>query len=218
MAIQPNLPNPSFADASAYDSDDEGTTASASTSSSSSSGVVLGFDDGAIESKNENSDEADLSVSRIGGRPVRAKKSQLMYMPSLTAALQYFPLQDSDLPPASLLQCPICSISMRLLTQIYAPLADDKLRLLSKPYPRNVYRDEFDRLLYVFGCVKKGCLGVRLLRAARRNESYSKAGREKRRLLAEEKAKQSKEKAQERSHNPFASTSTSVCDLFSRKD
>jgi hypothetical protein len=72
MAIQPNLPNPSFADASAYDSDDEATNASASisSSSSSSSGVVLGFDDGEIEVNDENSDEADLTVSRIGGRPV----------------------------------------------------------------------------------------------------------------------------------------------------
>lgn len=99
---------------------------------------------------------------------------------------------------------------MRLLTQIYAPLSDDKLRPLSAPFPRNAYRDEFDRLLYTYGCVKKGCLGVRLLRAARRSDSYAKAGREKRTLLAAERAKKEQTKAEERAINPFASGSAKV--------
>lgn len=70
MAIQPNLPNPSFAEISGYDSDENENTATASTTSTSSSGVVLGFDDGAIETSRHDNDEADLTVSRIGGRPV----------------------------------------------------------------------------------------------------------------------------------------------------
>lgn len=70
MAIQPNLPNPSFAETSGYDSDENETIESSSTTSSSASGVILGFDDGAIDNGNDAGDEADLTVSRIGGRAV----------------------------------------------------------------------------------------------------------------------------------------------------
>lgn len=92
---------------------------------------------------------------------------------------------------------------MSLLIQIYAPLQSEKVSPLLPPHPRNRYRDEFDRLLYVFGCTKKGCLGVRCLRAARRSEKYAQEGREKRKK-AKLEAEDAKEKA---SVNPFSSSS-----------
>lgn len=91
---------------------------------------------------------------------------------------------------------------MPLLVQIYAPLQPEKVTPISPPHPSNGYRDEFDRLLYVYGCIKKGCIGVRCLRAAQRNGQWAKEGREKRR-----KAKLEKEDAEKKaSENPFTSS------------
>lgn len=94
---------------------------------------------------------------------------------------------------------------MPLLVQIYAPLQSEKVSPISPPHPCNRYRDEFDRLLYVYGCIKKGCIGVRCLRAAQRNSNWAREGREKRRK-AKADAEAAKQKASE---NPFASTTTS---------
>lgn len=92
---------------------------------------------------------------------------------------------------------------MPLLIQIYAPLQSEKVSPLLPPHPRNRYRDECDRLLHVFGCVKKGCIGVKCLRSAQRNSKWASEGREKRRKarLETEAAKQ------KQSENPFSSSS-----------
>ncbi|KAK9895142.1 hypothetical protein P389DRAFT_205183 [Cystobasidium minutum MCA 4210] len=190
----PKLPAVSFADETGYDSD-EFENDTFSNASSSSSGVILGFDDGELaqvasqEQQQQQTDsnaiayedEANLTISRIGGR-------------------SYFPLEERQLPPLELTRCPLCSASMPLLVQIYAPLQSDKVTPLSPPHPINRYRDEFDRLLYVFGCVKKGCIGVRCLRAAQRSPKWARDGREKRRK-AKADAEAAKQKASE---NPFA--------------
>lgn len=76
----PKLPEVSFANETGYDSDefDNDTFSSAS---STSSGVILGFDDGELQANAQiqqeqqartiaYQDEANLTVSRIGGRSV----------------------------------------------------------------------------------------------------------------------------------------------------
>ena len=95
---------------------------------------------------------------------------------------------------------------MPLLVQVHAPLTDDQVRTkLGAPQSRNLYREEVDRLLYVFGCSKRGCNGVRLLRAGRRNDAWASAGRKRRAREAEELERTAAAKAKEKASNPFAS-------------
>lgn len=108
---------------------------------------------------------------------------------------------------------------MPLLIQIYAPLQSEKVSPLLPPHPRNKYRDEFDRLLYVFGCVKRGCLGVRCLRAAQRSSKYAQEGLERRKKakLDAETAKQtaSVNPFSSITANPFSTNSSSTSNPFS---
>lgn len=97
---------------------------------------------------------------------------------------------------------------MPLLVQLYAPLADEQLQKLHSPHPYKSYRDEFDRLLYIFGCVVKGCTGLRFIRAARRNEAWAAEGRSKRKRKREESEQREKQKLQDRNINPFMIVST----------
>lgn len=99
---------------------------------------------------------------------------------------------------------------MVLLLQMYAPIEKPLRQLRNSDelrqgnLPRNDYRDECDRILYVFACVVRGCKGVRCLRAGARHPDFAKAGRESRkrkRLELEEKQKQ-------RDINPFSSESS----------
>ena len=100
---------------------------------------------------------------------------------------------------------------MPLLVQVHAPLTDDQVRTkLRAPHPRNLYREEVDRLLYVFGCSKRGCNGVRLLRAGRRNDAWASEGRKRRAREAEELERDQAAKAKERASNPFASAPSDV--------
>jgi hypothetical protein len=86
MASKLNLPNPSFADTSSYDSDDDELPSRASTSRSHAvpaAQVSLGFDDGEIAAGSSkdgsdasmHTDEGVISVSRIGGRAVSLRQS-----------------------------------------------------------------------------------------------------------------------------------------------
>jgi len=105
--------------------------------------------------------------------------------------------------------CPECLAPLCLLVQVYAPLTSDNphIRSLSTPHPKNAYRDEFDRLLYVFACVKKGCTGIRCLRAARRNDGWAREGRQSRKRKKMEHDKKAKAKEDDRARNPFATAS-----------
>jgi hypothetical protein len=77
----PKLPAVSFADNAGYDSDEFDNDVQ-SNASSSASGLILGFDDGGLQTTTKQQqqqqqatqgildDEANITVSRIGGRPV----------------------------------------------------------------------------------------------------------------------------------------------------
>lgn len=101
---------------------------------------------------------------------------------------------------------------MLLLLQIHAPLIDDQVKLL--PDRSNRYREEFDRILYVFACVRKGCNGVKCLRAARRNPEWAREGRQRRGREVIARQAEDKAKAASKAANPFASASTSAINPF----
>ena len=194
-----------FSSESAYDSDDDEDGAPQSIASTSTSGVILGFEDGEIAQSSKDDDEKAITVSRLGGSAVsycvQRRKGKLRFN---KFHWQYFPLAYSELPPPELSLCALCSSPMPLLVQIYAPLADEQIHPLSRPHPRNAHREEFDRCLYVFGCVKKGCVGVRCFRAAKRNDFWAEEGRTSRRREKLEQEEKERQKMQERSRNPFS--------------
>ena len=98
---------------------------------------------------------------------------------------------------------------MLLLIQIHAPLTDEQVEG-SKHAAPYAHREEFDRMLYVFACVRKDCTGVRCIRAARRNPAYAKQGKLRRQRNAESVKKKAEALSAQRSHNPFASTTSSI--------
>jgi hypothetical protein len=92
--------------------------------------VVLAFADGPLAETDETA-----HTNKIGGRPA--------FAPVLAA-----------LPSVDCIKCLHCHAEMPLLVQICAPLEGDQL----EPPSAVKDRDAWLRVLYVFGCVQKGCI------------------------------------------------------------
>jgi pre-rRNA-processing protein TSR4 len=87
-------------------------------------------------------------------------------------------------PPGQAPSCDSCKTSLPLLAQIYAPLSDEQVD----------GREEYDRVLYVWGCAQKACTKrtIKAVRALKKNKDWAedltrrRRDKEKARLVEEE--------------------------------
>lgn len=137
-----NVPKVTFkgsnADGYDPDSDDDDDVGSGSAAGGAGDdAVLLGFVDGALGQE----DAGRCEVSRLGGPAVRLPRPSCTVPPADGLYTQVSLPFVSTAPSPADLACRGCGEPLHLLTQIYCPRHDDV----------------YDRILHVFGCLRRKC-------------------------------------------------------------